>query len=282
MAMAGLLSRLRHPFGPPDPVVPVLRLTGVISAGRGMSAGLSLQSLAEQIDKAFAIKAAPAVALAINSPGGSPVQSALIAKRIRDLAAEKQKPVLAFVAASGGYWLACAGDEIFADASSIVGSIGVISAGFGLHEAIARIGVERRVHTAGTRKSMLDPFAPERADDVARLQALQAEVHESFKAQVRARRGAALEKAGGTDLFTGEFWTGAAALDLGLVDGLGDLRSVVRARFGDKVRLRPIAQRQGLLRRLRPGLAGGHAPAEMVDGVVTALEERLLWQRFGL
>lgn len=148
--------------------------------------------------------------------------------------------------------------------------------------SIGRLGVERRVHTAGARKAMLDPFAPERADDVARLLALQAEVHESFKAHVRARRGAALAKAGDTDLFTGEVWTGAAALKLGLVDGLGDLRSVVRGRFGDKVRLRPITQRQGLLRRLRPGFTGTHAPAEMVDGVVTALEERLLWQRFGL
>src|SRR3954454_1103361 len=215
-------------------VVPALRLSGVIGSMPLRGGGLTLSSLERQIEALFAPKDAPAAVLLLNSPGGSPVQSSLIAQRIRALAEEKKRPVYAFVedvAASGGYWLACAADEIYADPASIVGSIGVVSAGFGFPNALARYGIERRVHTSGTRKAMLDPFQPENDDDVIRLKAIQAEIHDAFKSMVRSRRG---ERLKGTDdeLFTGEFWTGARARELGLIDGLGDLRSIMRGRFG--------------------------------------------------
>jgi serine protease SohB len=269
------IARLRG-----QPIVAVVRLNGVIGPLGPWRGGLSLAGLASTLERAFSLRGIKAVALAVNSPGGSPVQSSLIAKRIRALAAEKKLPVFAFaedVAASGGYWLATAGDEIFADDSSIVGSIGVISAGFGFQDLLRRAGVERRIHTAGARKSMLDPFQPENAEDVARLEALQREIHDSFKAQVRARRGARL-KGDDATLFSGEFWTGRGALELGLVDGIGDLRSVMRARFGDKVRLRVVGAPTGWLRR-RLGLS---APEEWPRGVLAAAEERALWARYGL
>ncbi len=263
------------------PVVAVVRLSGVIGPLGPWRGGLSLAGLAPTLERAFALGGLKGVALAINSPGGSPVQSALIARRIRALAAEKKLPVFAFVedvAASGGYWLATAADEIYADDSSIVGSIGVISAGFGFQELLQRLGVERRVHTAGARKSMLDPFRPESPDDVARLEALQREIHDSFKAQVRARRGERL-KADDETLFSGEFWTGRRGLDLGLIDGLGDLRSVMRTRFGDKVRLRPVGGQRGWLMRR---LGRSAAPDDWARGLLVAAEERALWARFGL
>jgi len=263
------------------PVVAVVRLAGVIGSFGPWRGGLSLAGLATTLERAFALGGAKAVALAINSPGGSPVQSSLITSRIRALATEKKLPVFAFaedVAASGGYWLATAGDEIYADESSIVGSIGVISAGFGFQDLLQRLGVERRVHTAGPRKSMLDPFRPESAEDVARLEALQREIHDSFKAQVRERRGGRL-KADDETLFSGEFWSGRRALELGLIDGIGDMRSVLRARFGDKVRLRLVGSQRGwLMRRLR--LAA--APDDWARDLVGAVEERALWARFGL
>ncbi len=274
---------------PRPPVIPVLRLTGAIGEAGRFSRGMSLASLAEPLHRAFAVSRAPAVALAINSPGGTPVQAALIARRIRDLAVEKDKKVYAFVedvAASGGYWLACAADEIYADPSSIVGSIGVVAAGFGLDGFIQRHGIERRVHTAGRRKVILDPFAPERDDDVAKLRALQDEIHAEFKALVRERRAGRL-KAGEETLFDGEFWTGTTALGLGLIDGLGHLRPVLRAKYGDKVKLRVIGSGRGWLRR-RLGMALDRcgAPdvpaASLVEGVLAAVEERALWQRFGL
>ena len=223
-----------------SPVVPVVRLSGVIASGGGPLSGrsLSAESVAPLLKRAFDMRGAKAVALAINSPGGSPVQSALIAQRIRLHAREKGLPVSAFVedvAASGGYWLACAADEIVVDPSSIVGSIGVISAGFGFQDLIARFGVERRVHTSGERKAMLDPFRPENPDDVERLKRLQAEIHDGFKDWVRQRRGRLL-KADETTLFTGEFWTGKRGLELGLADGLGELRTTLQARYGAKVR----------------------------------------------
>ena len=233
------------------PIVAVVRLTGVIGPMGPLRGGLSLAGLAPTLERAFSLGGIKAVALAVNSPGGSPVQSSLIAKRIRALAAEKKLPVFAFaedVAASGGYWLATAGDEIFADESSIVGSIGVISAGFGFQDLLQRVGVERRVHTAGARKSMLDPFRPENAEDIARLEALQRDIHDGFKAQVRSSRGARL-KGDDDTLFSGEFWTGRRALELGLIDGIGDLRSVMRARFGEKVRFRVVGAPTGWLRR---------------------------------
>ena len=271
------------------PRVTVLRLSGVITAATGgFSRALDIGSLAPLIERAFSVPKLNAVALVINSPGGSPAQSSLIAGRIRSFADEKKLPVYAFVedvAASGGYWLACAGDEIYGDANSIVGSIGVISASFGFQDFIERHGVERRIHTTGRRKSMLDPFRPEQPDDLLRLQALQANIHKSFIEHVRARRGARLKGSEDT-LFSGEFWTAGPALDLGLIDGLGDARSVLRRKFGDEVRLIGIQPRRGWL-RARFGMAGAPALASFsADDIVTramaAVEERALWSRFGL
>ena len=263
------------------PVVPVVRLSGVIATGGLLgSRGMSIESVAPLLARAFAQRGAKAVALVINSPGGSPVQSALIAKRIRLLATEKKLPVIAFVedvAASGGYWLACAADEIIADGASIVGSIGVVSAGFGFQDLIAKLGIERRVHTSGENKSMLDPFRDEKPEDVERLKRLQAEIHDGFKAWVRERRGARL-KGGDSLLFTGEFWTAARGLELGLVDSLGELRAVLQARYGAKVHLPVVAARRRFLSRF--GLGSG---IELIGpSTLAALEERAHWQRFGL
>jgi signal peptide peptidase SppA len=270
------------------PVVPVVRLTGVIASGGLLgSRGLSIESAAPLLRRAFSLRGVKAVALSINSPGGSPVQSALIGQRIRLLAREKDLKVIAFVedvAASGGYWLACAADEIIVDPHSIVGSIGVISAGFGFQDLLARVGVERRLHTSGERKSMLDPFRPEKPEDVERLGRLQAEIHDGFKQWVRERRAGKL-KADESALFSGEFWTGRRGVELGLVDGLGELRSTLQARFGAKVHLPVIGPRRRLLSRL------GLGPATAVErmgieaigaATLAALDERLHWQRFGL
>ena len=210
------------------------------------------------------------------------MQSALIAGRIRQLADEKQVPVISFcedVAASGGYWLACAGDEIFADASSIVGSIGVVSGGFGLQGLIEKLGVERRLHTAGDKKAMLDPFGPEKPAEVKHLKDIQGDIHLAFKDMVRERRGKRL-KAAEKDLFSGAFWTGTRALDMGLIDGLGDMRSVMRDRYGENVKLRLIGGRRGLLRRLRFG--GTDVDGDIAARAVAAVEERLIWNRYGL
>ncbi len=267
------------------PVVPVVRLSGVIASG-GLLGGrsLSIESVAPLLKRAFETRGAKAVALALNSPGGSPAQSALIAQRIRLHAAEKGLPVIAFVedvAASGGYWLACAADEIIADPSSIVGSIGVISSGFGFQDLIARIGVERRVHTSGENKSMLDPFRAEQPRDVERLERLQREIHDGFKDWIRERRGKLL-KGDESTLFSGEFWTAKRGIEFGLVDGLGELRATLQARYGDKVRLPVIGPRRRLLSRfgLQTGISGG------IDNIgpamLAALEERAHWQRFGL
>jgi len=261
-------------------IVPVVRLSGVIAARGGFGPVLSLASVAPRLQRAFSLRGAKAVALIINSPGGSPVQSALIARRIRSLAEEKKLPVHIFVedvAASGGYWLACAGDDVYVDASSIVGSIGVISAGFGFTKALERLGVERRVHTAGDNTAMLDPFQPEDPDDVARLRALQDEMHATFKDWVRARRGDRL-KGDDATLFQGEFWTGKRGLELGLVDGLGHLRDVLQARYGEKVRLPLIGERQpGFLRRML-----GLSSMSLAQDALEVAEQRALWGRYGL
>ncbi|MFT6580123.1 MAG: signal peptide peptidase SppA [Alphaproteobacteria bacterium] len=269
------------------PVVPVLRLSGVIGAAAPMrKSGLSLADMAEPIENAFEHKGAVAVALAVNSPGGSPVQSSLIAKRIRDLAKEKELPVFAFcedAAASGGYWLACAADEIYADAASIVGSIGVVSAGFGFQALLEKAGVERRVHTAGEKKAILDPFSPEDAEDVAHLKELQVEIHNQFKEYVRRSRGDRLS-ADESDVFSGAFWTGERGVDLGLVDGLGDLRGVLREKFGDKVRLPVMTEPKGWLQK-RLGMKAGARPeiaGAVTDSIMSALDERAHWSRFGL
>ena len=260
------------PFLKPDPVVAVLRLQGLIASGARGS--LSDQALAPIIERAF-IKGKPsAVALQINSPGGSPVQSSLIGARIRRLSEEKEVPVFAFVedvAASGGYWLASAADEIFADESSIVGSIGVISAGCGLHDFIECYGVERRVYTAGKSKSMLDPFRPEKTEDVERLKGILEDLHTNFIGQIKTRRGGKLNEE--TDLFTGEVWLAGKAKELGLIDGVGHLRPVMKERFGDKVKFRPYEMRKPLLTRLG---------AQAVNTGLASVEERAAYAQFGL
>ena len=270
-----------------SPVVTVLRLDGIIGHIRGLRRGLGLSSQAAAIDKAFRPRNLVAVALSVNSPGGSPVQSALIAKRIRDLADENDVPVIAFaedIAASGGYWLACAGDEIYANESSIIGSIGVVSGGFGFTELIKKMGVERRLHTTGDNKAMLDPFTPEKPADVEHLKSLQHEIHETFTEMVRARRGERLVGPD-KDIFSGAFWTGTRALEMGLIDGIGDLRSVMRAKFGDKVKLKSVAKRQSFLRRrfgFGVGMSGAPEPGGWATAAIAAIEERLIWNRFGL
>ena len=252
-----------------------------------MRNGMSFRTLAGRIDQAFRPKKLTAVALSINSPGGSPVQSALIHRRIRERARERSVPVISFVAdvaASGGYWLACAGDEIYADENSVVGSIGVISASFGFVDAIRKLGVERRMHTAGTQKGMLDPFQPEKEEDLAILREVQGDIHESFKQLVRSRRGKKL-KLDEAELFSGRVWTGRRSLDIGLVDGLGDLRAVLRDRFGPKIRMQVVESPRSWLRR-RLGMRAAPGPEEMglalTEGMLGALEERAWWARYGL
>jgi signal peptide peptidase SppA len=273
------------------PVVPVVRLGGVIGLSAPLRPGLSIAGVARMLDRAFALRNAKAVALAINSPGGSAVQSHLIYQRIRQLAEEKKLPVIAFVedvAASGGYMLACAADEIICDPASIVGSVGVIGASFGFPEAMRKLGIERRIYTAGAHKSTLDPFLPENEDDVARLKAVQLDIHRMFIALVRERRG---ERLRGDDdhLFTGEYWVASTARDLGLVDQLGDIRSVLRERFGTEVAMLPIAAERSLFGRKPPGVAAfaadaltGIAQQGLADDILSALEARAIWARFGL
>jgi signal peptide peptidase SppA len=271
-------------------VVPVVRLSGLIGAVTPLRPGMSLAGVARVLERAFAMKNAKAVALVINSPGGSPVQSRQIYLRIRQLAAEKKLPVLVFVedvAASGGYMIACAGDEIFCDPSSIMGSIGVVGGSFGLQELIKKIGVERRLYTAGEHKAMLDPFLPENPDDVARLKALQREIHAIFIALVKQSRGSRLK---GTDdvLFTGEYWAGERSVSLGLADAIGDLRSTLRARYGDKVLTPVVAPPTGLLSGLLGRKSAGAGTLGQLDGfaglpdeVISALESRAIWAKFG-
>ncbi len=272
-------------IGRRDPVIGVLRLQGVISPRVSpRSRGLSLAGVSGLIDRAFGLANLKAVALSINSPGGSPVQSALIQRRIRQLAREKSVPVIAFaedVAASGGYWLALAADEIYAEETSIVGSIGVISAGFGFTDLLRRLGVQRRVYTAGENKGLLDPFLDENPDDIARLKSLQLDIHESFKDLVRARRGMRLKDHAG-DVFTGAVFTGRQALTRGLVDGIGDLRGILRDRFGDKVRLRVVEERPRGFRLRLPGLGAASGPLDLGMDLLAAVEERAAWSRFGL
>ena len=286
------IERLRNP----PPVVAVVRFDGVIGPHQWRNA-VSLASHAAALDKAFAPSGLSAVALSINSPGGSPVQSALLARRIRQLAEEKRVPVFAFaedVAASGGYWLALAADEVYADANSIIGSIGVIQSGFGFTNLIERLGVERRVRAVGDRKSFHDAFAPEKPEDLERIDRLLAETHQNFIDYVRQRRAGKLAQPEDAALFSGEFWTGTRAKALGLIDGIGDLNSTLRARFGERVRLIPVGR--GRPWWLRFGLTGANADvwagAEADDfsvkvfgaaeAAMAALEARALWGRYGL
>jgi signal peptide peptidase SppA len=266
------------------PIVPVVRLSGTIGLSTPLRPGLTLATCARSLDRAFGLRKASAVALVINSPGGSAVQSHLIHRRIRALAAEKELPVIAFledVAASGGYMIACAADEIVADVSSIVGSIGVVGGSFGFQGLLEKLGVERRLYTSGDHKAMLDPFLPEKPEDVERLKAIQREIHEMFIGLVKERRGAKLTGPE-TDLFSGEFWTGSRALELGVVDRLGEMRSFLRERFGDKVVTPLIAADRGLFGRRAPGIGFGIEPPSLAEDIVSTLEARALWARFGL
>ncbi len=264
-----MINRLRS-----RPTVSVVRLSGVIATGGSFGSNtLNDAGLASLLERAFSKGKPKAVALAINSPGGSPVQSSLIGARIRRLAAEKNIPVYAFcedVAASGGYWLASAADEIYVDESSIVGSVGVISASFGFHEFIQKHGIERRVHTAGENKSLMDPFKPEKPEEVERLKALQKVIHQNFKRQITDRRGAKLAD---RDLFTGEIWVGQGAIDVGLADGIAHLVPKMKEIYGDKVNLVVHGQKRSMFQRLGIGTA---------SDVLSAVEDRTLWAQFGL
>ena len=268
------------------PIVPVVRLAGVIGFSTPLKPGLTLASIARPLERAFKMRHAQAVALLINSPGGSPVQSHLIFRRIRELAEEKERRVIAFVedaAASGGYMIACAGDEIVADPHSIVGSIGVVGGSFGFDKLIAKFGIERRIYTSGERKAMLDPFLPEDEGDVERLKKLQREIHDDFIALVKSRRGAKLTGPE-NDLFSGEFWTGRRALELGLVDAIGDLRGVLRQRFGDKVVTPLVTAERGWFGRRVAGVGRlpPAMPAGLAEDLISAMEARALWARYGL
>lgn len=274
------------------PVVPVLRLSGAIGMVTPLRPGLSIAGLAGPIDKAFSMSKVGAVAVIVNSPGGSPVQSSLILRRLRQLADEKKKKIYVFcedVAASGGYYIALAGDQIYADASSIVGSIGVISASFGLDKAIERLSIDRRVYTSGQHKGTLDMFQPENPDDVARLKAIQRDVHDVFIGVVKERRAGRLKGLDG-ELFSGAFWSAPRALEFGLIDGISDVRTKMRELYGQDVRLKVIPlERGGLFSRLRrlpsfnlsPG-GGGAGGLAIADDLVSAVETRALWSRYGL
>jgi signal peptide peptidase SppA len=281
-ATSGFRGWVNRLIGRGGVVIPVVRLQGVIAADQ-RPGRLNIAGVAPLLQKAFAMKAAPAVVVIVNSPGGSPVQSRLISKRIRDLADENGKKVIVFVedaAASGGYFIAVAGDEIIADPSSIVGSIGVIFAGFGFEQAIEKLGVERRVYTAGKNKSTLDPFLPAKDADIERIKAHELDIHQVFIEHVKQRRGARL-KADDEKLFTGEWWTGVRSLDLGLIDALGDFHQVLRERFGENVRVRMIAAKRPLFGLPRLGftaMGGG----TLAGDVLTTLEDRALWSRLGL
>ncbi len=270
-------KRFRLPFLNKTPTVPVVRLEGAISATPSrFGKSLNLTGVEKSLEKAFAMKSAKAVAVLVNSPGGAPVQSNLIHRRIRQLAVEHDKRVLVFcedVAASGGYWIALAGDEIFADPGSIVGSIGVIAASFGFTGLMDKAGVERRMYTAGQRKAMLDPFSPEDPDDVARLKALQSGLHEQFIAKVKECRG---DKLNGEEdeLFSGDVWLGRAALELGIVDGVGSPLEVLRAKFGSSVKLKPVGgPKKSFIGKM---LSGG------AEAALSTVEHRALWARYGL
>ena len=281
------------------PLVPVVRLSGVIGFSTPLRPGVTIGGVARQLERAFAMRNAAAVALVINSPGGSPVQSHLIYRRIRQLAEENKRPVIAFVedvGASGGYMVACAADEIVCDISSIVGSIGVVGGSFGFPKLMERLGVERRLYTAGEHKAMLDPFLPENPDDVERLNQLQREIHQCFIDLVKHSRGSRLKGPEKT-LFSGEYWTGTRAIELGLADAIGDLRSTLRERFGEKVTTPLIAPERSLFGRVRPGIdltTGDLTPhdfgshdfmshgAGLAAGIISALEARALWARYGL
>ena len=288
-ALDGLRTLVPQRFRRDRPIVPVVRLTGIIGFSTPLRPGLTLAGIARSLDRAFAIGRAEAVALAINSPGGSAVQSHLIFRRIRQLAEQHKRRVIGFVedaGASGGYMIACAADEIVADANSIVGSIGVVGGSFGFDKLIERFGIERRLYTSGEHKAMLDPFLPENPEDVDRLKKLEREIHDAFIALVKSRRDGKL--AGPQDeLFSGAYWTGRRALELGLVDAIGDLRGVLHERFGDKVVTPLVSAERGWLGRRLLGAGVSEAlpaPAQfgLAEDFISALEARAIWARYGL
>ncbi len=260
--------------------IPVLRLSGIISSQSGLTgSGLAINNLEKLIDKLFADKKSPVVALVINSPGGSPTQSSLIAKRIIDLAKEKNKKVLAFVedvAASGGYWLACAADEIYIDQNSVIGSIGVISPGFGFVDLLKKVGIERRVYTSGKSKSFLDPFKEEKQEDIDRLKNIQEQIHDNFINYIKDRRGSKLDQNKLDDIFSGLFWVGKKAIDLGLADGIGAIKPILEKKFGKKIKIKIISQKKSFLqRRFSSSIFNS-------DEILNKIEERIMFSRFGL
>lgn len=268
-------------FRKPKAIIPVLRFSGVISSGGGgMRSGISLEELEDDIKKAFERPHAKAVAIQVNSPGGSPVQSEFIYRRVRQYSQEKEIPVFTFaedVAASGGYWLACIGDEIYASESSLIGSIGVISSGFGFKGAIQKMGVERRVYAQGENKSILDPFVDEKESDIAILTNAQKDVHDSFKALVKNRRKGKIKVSEEKRLFSGEFWSGKQAKALGLIDEIGEMREVMRKKYGKKVKFEKIQRPKGWLRRKLPF----GSQVTLADAVVEVLENKAMWSRYG-
>jgi serine protease SohB len=290
-AADGLRQLIPQRFRRDRPVVPVVRLTGIVGFSTPLRPGLSLAVIARTLDRAFAMRGAPAVALAINSPGGSPVQSHLIFRRIRELAREHKRRVIAFIedaGASGGYMIACAADEIVADPHSIVGSIGVVGGSFGFDRLIAKLGIDRRLYTSGEHKAMLDPFLPEDPGDVERLKKLQREIHDDFTALVKSRRAGKLAGGAEDELFSGAYWTGRRALELGLVDAIGDLRSVLRERFGDRLVTPLVTAERGFLGRRLLSVARGDATHAaltqfgLAEELISALEARAIWARYGL
>ena len=261
-------------------IIPRIRLSGIIGSVGRFKQGINFASQQEIIDKAFSVKKALAIAVSINSPGGSPVQSHLIYSYIKKLAKKNNKKVLVFaedVAASGGYLIACAGDEIYANSSSIVGSIGVISASFGFQDAIKKIGVERRVYTAGKNKSTLDPFKEEKEEDIQRIKKLQLELHSDFINLVKKSRGSKLKDAEKNNIFTGEFWSGSASLKLGLIDGIGNAEQILREKFGENIEIKKLEKPKGFIaRKLSSSLDN------QIDSIANAIEERAMWQKYGL
>ena len=258
--------------------IPTLRLTGVIGQAGIARSGLTIAGIEKLVDKLFSDKKAPAVALIINSPGGSPTQSSLIAEKIIKLAKEKNKKVYAFVedvAASGGYWLACAADEIYLDLNSIVGSIGVISPGFGFVDLIKKIGVERRVYTSGKSKSFLDPFKEEKKEDIDRLKSIQEQIHENFIEYVKSRRGLKLLSSAEDEIFSGLFWVGKKGVDLGLADGIGSINQIIKEKYGNKAKIKIIDQKKSFLqKRLSSSINN--------NDIINRLEEMVMWSRYGL
>jgi len=276
--MRNLIKKVFDKFFKRRPLVAVIKMNGVIGTGGFGRSRINYETIENSINKAFGERRAKAVSLVINSPGGSPVQSSLIYKRIRYLADKKDIPVLVFVedvAASGGYWLACAGDEIYADKASIIGSIGVISASFGFSEAIKKIGIERRVYTTGKAKGSLDPFKPENPNDVKMLKNIQNDIQQAFIDLVTSRRGKRLTN--DFDLFTGAFWSGTEAVKLGLIDGIGEMREILRERFGKNVKIKIIAKRKGFLTNLTQS-----RNQNIIKNLISTIEENEIWKRFGL